>query len=355
MWLPFKTEGTSRTWGQSISETGTVENTGATQTTQAAVGGVNVFGVASATTPLSPLSAAPPVRDRSNSPDNSEPPEGVVPVVPVDTVVEIIKNTAVNGVGSNLGCKAISDIAMAAASSNNATAIVSDKEFVASLPRSLQGQILASVSTVVPNTSTKVVVAGSSVNTKDDIKKALTEAQKIDLSITLRSKKSEKVEFNNVKRPVLQADFVYNYFTKDEGDIETQEDQTRDPLLKRRPVDVPRYVSLQWGVTEVTAPLRGTEEVSKKNSKMKQDVFSKPGGSFSTTSTKIPFSAVQQAKNKQPYIRDGVTKSIVDAHKPDVVFSSLSNGQVFPNSVSVTVNTNKQKRIVDRIPSLQLK
>ncbi len=107
-------------------------------------------------------------------------------IVPSDTEVKIIQRTnelieAVNEFGAitSLSCKAQSNIAVAAASTNaGATAVVSKGAFFDTEPVDLVASILTSVATVTPNVEQVAIVHGSSVKTKEDIKEALVEAQK---------------------------------------------------------------------------------------------------------------------------------------------------------------------------------
>jgi len=233
--MVYKLEGTTQTWGQlfvptanttnlqSPNTTSTVksgyvpisDSSTAEFTTGTPAGGNNVPSTNMAgTTTSSPASSypapgqpPPPPPISSNVPDNSEPVDGQLPVIPVDTVVEVIRNTITAVGDSNLGCKAASTVAMAAVSSNkSATAVINDDQFFLDSAHDilLQASVLANVSTVAPKVSKTIVVLGSSVNTKETIKKALTESQKVDLSITLRSKRSEQIEFNNLKRLKLR-------------------------------------------------------------------------------------------------------------------------------------------------------
>ena len=270
-------------------------------------------------------------------------------VNPVDTLVTLIANTPEATV--RLGCKTKATISMAAASSNgNATVTVNSTDIIMKTPQTLEGSILNSIATVVPNTKVIATVLGSSVKSQEEIRSALTEAQKIDLSITLRSKRSESIEFNTIKKPRLQVDFVYNFFTEDEEEVETQEDQKLDPLLKRRPADTPRYANLTWAITQVTEPLAGTEQDVKESETLRRQIFSKPRGKFAVGTHTLPFSAQSSVKDVEPFVQEGLKKEVADIHNPEKVFASVANDGAFANSVSMTLNVSTQNKVISEIP-----
>ena len=356
--VPEKLEGTTQTFGQNVVITSQKEtNPTSALTTQAIQEGANQAGTPS-TADFGTTAIQAALSDQPALPalDMLEPglPAVLMPVQtifvnPIDVLVTLIANTSQATVG--LGCKEKATISMAAATSNkNSIVAVQSDALVQRLPSTLQGSALNSIATVAPNTTITAMVLGSSVKSQEEIKKALTEAQKIDLSITLRSKKSESIEFNTVKKPRFEVDFLYNFFTRDEEEVEVQEDQKLDPLLKHRPVDTPRYANLMWTIAHVTEPLAGTEEVVKKNKELRRDTFAQPAGQFSLGTHTLPFSTQSSAKNVNPFIQDGIQRDVADINQPERVFSAVANDGSFANSVSVTLNVSTQNKVISELP-----
>jgi len=337
-----KIEGTSQTFGQLIISNQNYASPTAAQTTQAIEGSIKSNTASTAESIDSTIGGS--VASNRLAESSS--------VVPVDVLVEVVQNTASNSTAISSDKK--TSIAMAAASGQSRPTAVVDADNV--VDRALTtNSLLGGVATVVPNVVEYVTVLGSSVKTQDEIREALTEAQKIDLSITLRSQKSEAIEFNTLKKPGMSTKFLYNFFSGSETNIQEQEDQSKDPLLTKRPVDTPRYVDLRWAVTEVTEPLAGTEGVVRQNAALRRQVFSQPRGQMSLSTNLMPFSVEKKKKILEPYKRDGLSKKVVDMHEPEKIFSALANDGMFSNKVSMKIETSTQDSVIDEVPYKQVK
>jgi len=270
-----KVEGTTQTYGQWFSFPKPKTDDGKKTTTSTAkAGGLSSFLGDFSSATSSPESSKSSFLNeyKKLTTNSSTPPFGTsnqsltsnnkTIKVPYFTTVKIYQRTdqledAINSFGSisNLPCKIKSNAAIAAASSNNnAAIIVSNNSLISQSPskKNYFGYILGNFSKVIPNVEEHILVPGSTIKSKEEVKRALTEAQKVDLTISLKSKTSESIEFNGLKTPGLDATLRYNFFTEDEEDILTQEDPDRDPLLTNKPISVPRYVELNWGNIEVT-------------------------------------------------------------------------------------------------------
>lgn len=275
-----------------------------------------------------------------------------------DTIVKVIRNSkdvevalAAFGTIPTLPCKAVSNVATAAAlGQDSATVVLPRERLVEKKQEGLFGQFLTSFTNVTPNVVEHLVVAGSSIKTKEEQASSLRESQKIDLTITLKSKPSEDLEFNNLKVPDLEVEFFYNFFVEDEEDIEEQEDRSKDPLLKRRPVDTPRYVSLQWSTAKTTEPLQVNAKNRLLSKEERRGFYSNPRGVASSKSKNFRNSSEKSKKKIRPIVKDGLTQESVDIHDLEVGFNSVSNDKVFANSVKTTFNISEQNDNIEFVP-----
>jgi hypothetical protein len=195
-----------------------------------------------------------------------------------------------------------------------------------------------------------VSVEGSTINTPEQIRTAFNEAQKVDLKVSLRSRKSEVVEFNMVQVPEIEARVVYNFFTGSEEIVSEQEDQSKDPLLKNAPRDVPRYVELTWESAETKNQLLHAGDVSRRNSRLRLDTLARPRGYTGHDSSNFPHSVRKQDKNYNPYFAEGANRSVNEIHTPEKAFDSVVNNKVFPNTLSAVVNVGEQPSVVSDLP-----
>ena len=370
----LKTEGTSVTYGQMIVPVSQQVSSPSAAATKAVLQGSVKSGTSStaSVTPGPGMQAAKILGSAkvSKTPNSVPVSVGLVAsaggkglLSPKDTLVKIIRNPVdVEGVSassanvSKLGCKVKSDISIAAASSKkNATVVLPASKLEFQTPKTLVGSILNDFSKVAPNVVEYAAVLGSTVKTKEEVKKALTESAKIDLSLTMKSRHSEAIEFNSIKTPDLEVEFFYNFFSEDEENIETQEDQSRDPLLRNKPHNVPRYVDLQWNIANVTEPLAGTEKSVKANQKIRKETFYKPKGTFGHSTLNLPKSISKSTKKTRPFLKDGLPRKVTDIHEPDRAFSMISNAKSFGNSISTVLNISNSKSIVSELPYLQVK
>jgi hypothetical protein len=195
------------------------------------------------------------------------------------------------------------------------------------------------------------IVAGSTIKTKIEVKKALDEAKKIDLNVTLKSKQSETVQFNTLKTPDMQAKFVYQFYAPDEEDIATQEDPAQDPLLKTDIHHVPRYVELSWEPPQLSEPLTDEEKsLTKEEKEEKKAFYNLPKGVATHFSEKVKNSYENSKKKVNLLQQEGIKAEVVDLHKLDVAFDSTVNKQLFTNSIAATLNTIDKPGVIDVLP-----
>lgn len=189
----------------------------------------------------------------------------------------------------------------------------------------------------------------------EEINKILTEAQKVDLLISLRSDSSEIINFNTIKIPEFEGNFVYNFFMSDEEDVELQEDQSKDPLLKSAPSRVSKYVGLEWIITDTTEPMTGTESAVKDNKKLRDDAFSQEKGVFSDISDNFKNSIESNKKRTAPTSApsSAAGRGIgppKDLNSLEVGFDAVSNPLKYSNNISATVEP-KTDSVLDFIPT----
>lgn len=354
----LKTEGTSVTYGQDVRMPDeSLER--------------NTPNVAPPTTPQpSPLGNPPPLSFGEGlfvGLGNLSRADTVVKVV--DKVEEVLE-TACGVVLTRLTPDTKSNVAVVAASTNENAAVVIARNLnnfinppptsfrssglstisantLRAVPNSITGQLLSNIAKITPNIVKRAVVVGSQVKTKEETRKALEEAQKVDLTIGLRSMESESIDFNTVKIPNMEFQFVYNFFREGEEDVVKQEDPAEDPLLNDRPIDVPRYVQLDWSTVRVTEPVTGTELEVKQHEEFRSENFFKPKGVAAHDTTNVPRSLERYRKRISPLKRDGQIRTIVDIHDPASAFASIANSVSFPNSLATTVFRSEDSEVID--------
>ena len=136
---------------------------------------------------------------------------------------------------------------------NMSAAISADKSF-----SEAGKQEFANISSVVQNIQDFAIVVGGS-KPEAELQSVLKQSIKTDLFITLKSKDSEIVDYNNLKDIQINSKFTYNFYTPEECDVKSQEDQSLDPLLKNSISEVPRFVKLTWDPVNITEQLSTTE------------------------------------------------------------------------------------------------
>jgi len=193
---------------------------------------------------------------------------------------------------------------------------------------------------------------GSSSKDRNKLQEILIKAKRIDSSIVLKSNRSEFVQFNTLQTPNLVANFVYNFYTINEDDVEEQEDQEKDPLLISKPVDVPKYVDLEWDVAGVTEPIAGTEQVARENAEIRQSVCISRNYVVSDKSETFKDSYSKDRARINIVRQDGIEGELMDVNKPQIGFDNIANDRLFPNVVSVTIYPPKQRNTT---PSIAIK
>ena len=341
----FKTEGTSVTYGQDIRLQGEESTSGAaTMAPQITANDLTSKGIA-----------------------------------PSDTIVNVVESTekvlqtACGFVITRVTPKTKSSIALAAASPlPNATVVIAKNEtkFInpppttyqsigyspgreqLSIQNSITTALINNAAIVAPNVVKRAVVVGSEIKPKEEIKKILEEAQKVDLTISLKSNDSESLDFNTLKIPNTSFKLHYNFFEEGEEDIEKQEDIATDPLLKNKPINVPKYVRFDWTPARVTDPISGTELEAKKHEEFRIDNFFTPKGT-ATDGTLSLYKPRDMATISTPLLKDGLPQTLVDIHSPEEAFKSIANKAVFGNSVPMVVQENEDEN-VSVLPALEV-
>ena len=273
----------------------------------------------------------------ANIVQNSQIKPGITPSI---TTVNILQ-TATSG--QNNIDKTKSQIALAASSNNT--------DNVSIVMKNSESDSILNVGSVTNTESITATVIGSTLKTKDEIKAILTEAQKADLSVCLKSKDSEKIEFNTMKIPELQLNFKYQFFVNDESNIAAQEDPLRDPLLGKGIKEVPKFVELRWDIVEVSEELTDEELGSSETPQaidIKEKAFKEPRGVSGYFAKNFNNSFNKSAKKLNLInINENVKAEITDIHKLDKAFDSVSNEKTFSNSINVSVNTKKNSDLFD--------
>lgn len=250
----------------------------------------------------------------------------------VDTVVSVVRNDH-NGGNLILTDQDRTNIAIAAATSQQPTVAVN----TSILPgENVLANNSPSVSAVIPAATDTVVVVGSCWKPLEQMQEILTEANKIDMMITLKTKDSEILEFNNIKEVQMESQFVYNFFSASEADISSQEDPSQDPFLRTTLTNVPKYVKLTWEPAKITEPLSDQElRLTQEAAQLKREVFE-------TERTEATFVA--------PLNREGIRTEVVDMHNPALAIESTSNRNVFANTMSAVLNIRKNPNLIEELP-----
>lgn len=338
-----KFEGTSRTYGQDIEIIKEDDNSSSVVTRQSIRAGstsVN-FSRIPVETPIEriklvasiadlrafPTSAAkstPPNTGRSQNinqlTEKSPESQSSSRSSPIDKVVKIISDRSKKRKFDVLDINP--KIAIAAVSGRSVVSV--PVEFMSENfgLKELFGSGLVSAVRSVRSVSHTAIVRGSSYKTPEEIKTILNDTIKTNMLFSLRSKASESVMLNTLKVPELDLNFVYNFYSTDETDKpEEQEDPSKDPLLKNKSKDVPRYVELIWGVAKVTEQITGAEKFVENN-----------------------------RTNGNRYIR---SRPVINENNIKEGFNSISNKDVFSNVITVTIGLKNKNRIEAFLPVKQ--
>ena len=222
---------------------------------------------------------------------------------------------------------------VAAANTKESSAIVVPPPIQPS--RKLTNTSDASLVFPTPISSKTISVLNGITLPKNEVLKTLTEAQKIDLFISLHSKQSNSIEFNTLKVPQHSIKFIYQHWKGNESNIVTQEDPELDPLLVSRLKDVPRYVEISWDIVEVEEQI--TENVvprDRETENLKQKIFRAPRG--------VEKQSNRYMKNLSLIKEDSHKGKIVDIHEPELGMKSVANKNEFVNTVKTTIDTKKR-------------
>ena len=370
----FKLEGTSTTYGQNVIKASS--NTTTTTTKSTSPNTTQLLAGGGQQTILSAIKENTPFTPSQNS-----------AVVPKDTLVQVVQdspfkpfNDAADGNLTNFQKSSIVGAAAAALKTDIDTAIATipkvedavilpppemiienNKIIDASPPidESLEIQkkqqelfetFLGNFAKNLPQLIEYAIVKGSAIKTKEEINKAITEAQKVDLMVSLKSKSSESLEFNNLRIPTLKSEFVYNFFTEDEEDINIQEDPKKDPFLKDKSYNVPRYTVLKWDVIKVINPLTSTEKEAKMYEDLRIDAFDNPKGVTTTSDDSYINSVLSTLKKFDSFNIGGLKKQLADIHFLEEGFNAIANDKMFSNDVSTVVNTDSKENVIEEVP-----
>jgi hypothetical protein len=261
---------------------------------------------------------------------------------PKDIVVRLIPSSQGTLTLSKIVDTERSKISLAAVSDNKSAVINLSESFArGSLVENSVNEI-NNISSVFQNIQDYAIVVGGSKGATE-LQKILKESAKVDLFVTLKSKESEIVDYNNLKDVDVSSKFVYNFFTPDETDISSQEDQSQDPLLKNDIFNVPRYVKLTWDVKKITEALINTE-----NDFLK--VFPAPKGVIGGSSDNFKNSYATSLQKINPVSSEGRLVELIDVHNLDTAFSSINNASVFTNTLNLTISTALNKLSINSLP-----
>lgn len=189
-----------------------------------------------------------------------------------------------------------------------------------------------------PIVETTVTVLDSETLPKEQVIKVLTEAQKIDLTITMKSKESDPLEFNAIQIPQQEAVFVYQQWAEDELDLVSQEDPAKDPLLTQTLRSVPRYVELRWESLNVIE--QTTENEVSRNAeteRTKEFAFRNARGIGNLANSVTPKPIGNSSKNLNMSNNGTTEGKIIDIHEIEKGFDSVSNRHEFVNSVPTII------------------
>lgn len=268
---------------------------------------------------------------------------GAVLQSPRDIIVKLVPN---GGGQLNLARIVDSDrskICLAAFSANRQAVINLSAAFdVDGAFKESSKQEIANISSVVQNIEDFAIVVGGSKNTTE-LANILKEAAKVDLFVNLRSRESEVLEYNNLQTVGLSSKFIYNFYIPEETNILSQEDQTKDPLLKTDIFNVPRYVKLSWPSIQLKQPLSDKESDFLK-------VFPKITGVVGYGSYDFKNSFQKSAKKTNLINSDGRSFELTDIHNLDVAFNSINNGRVFTNTINATFDTSDNQTQISNLP-----
>jgi hypothetical protein len=168
--------------------------------------------------------------------------------------------------------------------------------------------------------------------------KIFQDSIKIDYTLCIRSKQSLPVEFNMLQTPQLSAKLKYNFYTQDETDTATQEDQTLDPLLTNQPV--PRFVQLNWDITNTVNKSDDFASRTSSENAMVAKYLNTVRGASTLSNQPVVNSFQSNLASVQPIFRLGQALQLVDTHDLERGFNSTSNARLFKNTAITTVNTN---------------
>lgn len=194
-----------------------------------------------------------------------------------------------------------------------------------------------------------IVVGGE--KSREELKKIIKDSSVVDLFIMLKSLDSEEAEFNNLKESQIESNFVYNYFTQTEEDIEFQENQINDPLLVNNKYNAPMYVKLTWPIAKITEPV----SIEDTNSGYEQLRFTKPKGISSIKSNSFTQSIVENQNKINPIsVTDGIKQQIVDIHAQDKAFNNIVNNLRFSNTINVNLFAQNLNMKLNNLPFMEI-
>jgi len=185
----------------------------------------------------------------------------------------------------------------------------------------------------LPSSIKEKTLEESIYSSKDEIEISQQEAKKIDSVLSVSSLYSNVVQFNFIKVPQLTSKFYYNFYVKEEDDISSNEDQSKDPLIKNTIDKVPRYVHLIWDSTFTTNELQSESELKQEQKNNKDFYFKKPKGNISSNFTNNKGSYFDFKKNISNMKTEDGTIKLVDSDDQEKGFMSISNKYTYKNNI----------------------
>ncbi len=180
----------------------------------------------------------------------------------------------------------------------------------------------------------------SLVSDTETQKNIIKESIKIDYFLCLKSKESDSIDFNTLKTPDLECDYIYQFFIPSESNITIQEDPIKDPLHKLKLSKVSSYVDITWTPQVVTSQI-SDKELSLDDLEFKRKYLQIARGVATEENSNFIKSSKFARKNINPINKDGIQFELIDSHELEAAFNATSNERMFTNSVNAVLNTTQ--------------
>lgn len=187
-------------------------------------------------------------------------------------------------------------------------------------------------------TGSEVQILGGANISPANATKILQDSVKADYLLGMKSQESLPVELNTMQTPSLTAEMNYNFYIPEETDLDSQEDQSQDPLLAKE--DPPRHVTLTWDVVSTTNPSKDYSPRTPSEATLVAAFTNAPKGIATLTNNNVANSYQNNSGKTQTIQRNGQTLKLTDTHDLETGFNSTSNSRLFKNSALGIINVN---------------